>query len=135
MIIIKYYTNYKQYEFHTCKLKIKFFMEINDRGIKICYLNIIRHLYSSSAGKVKSIWTRVISMWKLKLILIYIVTWIVKNLTISLYYSYYFIKKVNIDKYNYYLLITIQTNTLKFLKYIHIVVIQIINRINIRLIN
>lgn len=72
-------------------------MEINDRGIKICYLNIIRHLYSSSAGKVKSIWTRVISMWKLKLILIYIVTWIVKNLTISLYYSYYFIKKVIIE--------------------------------------
>lgn len=69
-------------------------MEINDRGVKICYLNIIRHLYSLSAGKVESIWTRVISMWKLKLILIYIVTWIVKNLTISLYY---FIKKVNIE--------------------------------------
>lgn len=69
-------------------------MEINDRGVKICYLNIIRHLYSLSTGKVESIWTRVISMWKLKLILIYIVTWIVKNLTISLYY---FIKKVNIE--------------------------------------
>lgn len=36
-------------------------------------------------------------MWKLKLILIYIVTWIVQNLIISLYYSYYFIKKINIE--------------------------------------
>lgn len=61
VIIITYYTNYKQCEFRICKLKMKFFMKLNDRGVKVCYLNIIRHLYSPSAGKVGSIWTRVIS--------------------------------------------------------------------------
>lgn len=112
--ILLYHMNYKRY-FRICfKLKIEFFYE-NKWNKWSRNKSMLLEYYTTSVFTVSwQSWVNLDScyfMWKLKLILLYIVTWIIK-----IWFEYWILK------YNYYLLITIQTNTLKFLKYIHICV-------------
>lgn len=116
--ILLYYMNYKQY-FRICKLKMEFFYG-NKWNKWSRNKSMLLEYYTTSVFTVSwQSWVNLDScyfVWKLKLILLYIVTWIIQIWL----FRYIISLKKRILKYNYYLLITIQTNTLKFLKYVHI---------------